>query len=83
MGSENVMTYGEYWSGGRSNGSVHSASLYYSTGPDSARGYTVNESREMEATSVWSEIPPLLTTNDIGHIMEETLYIFKKCNWMC
>jgi hypothetical protein len=46
----------------------------------SARGYTVNESGEMEATSVLSEIPPLLTTNDIGLIMEETLYIFKKCN---
>jgi len=41
----------------------------------SARGYTVNESGEMEATSVLSEIPPLLTTNDIGLIMEETLYI--------
>jgi len=50
----------------------------------SAQGYTVNESRELEATSVWSEeIPPLLTTNDFGLIMEETLYIFKKCNWMC
>jgi hypothetical protein len=47
-------------------------------GLTSAWGYTVNESREMEATSAWGEeIPPLLTTNDFGLIM------YKKCKWMC